>query len=320
MRLITAFALWLGLTVNAMAEDTLRIAVLKFGTVNWLMETIKTNELDKAEGFTLEIVELAGKPATTIALQSGDADMIVTDWVWAMRQHQQGTPYKFLPYSRSLGALMVRPDAGVTELCDLKGKDVGVTGGAIDKSWLVLQALARDKCGIDLAAETQSLFGAPPLMSRQLEAGDVAAVSTFWHFAARLEAAGHTRLLSIEDALDQLGISPAPPLIGFVWNPENVADRPELVESFARAVAAASNILAKDDAAWDALRPAMNADNDTEFTLLRDYYRAGIVTDWTAADTAAAEKLHEALIGIGGQAYRKTSGPFIGAVFPAADG
>jgi hypothetical protein len=64
----------------------------------------------------------------------------------------------------------------------------------------------------------------------------------------------------------------------------------------------------------------MEAANDAEFTLLRDYYREGIVTDWTAADTAAAEKLHEALIGIGGQAYRDTSGPFVVDVFPATGG
>ena len=64
----------------------------------------------------------------------------------------------------------------------------------------------------------------------------------------------------------------------------------------------------------------MKVGSDREFTLLRDYYRAGIVTGWSAADTAAARKLHDALIGVGGQAYRKTSGPFIGDVFPATGG
>lgn len=320
MRLLIALALGLGVAGQALAEDTLRVAVLRFGTVNWLMETIETRGLDKANGFDLEIVELAGKPATTIALQSGDADMIVTDWVWAMRQHGEGTPYRFLPYSRSLGALMTRDGAGIASLCDLKGHDVGVVGGAIDKSWLVFQALARQECGFDLAEETQSLFGAPPLMSRQLESGAVDAVSTYWHYAARLEAAGATRLLSVEDALARLGIEPAPPLIGFVWNADNLADRSGLTDRFAKAVARAGEVLATEDAAWEDLRPRMKADSDAEFTLLRDYYREGIVTDWTAADTEASRKLHEALIGIGGQAYRKTSGPFVEQVFPATGG
>jgi NitT/TauT family transport system substrate-binding protein len=298
----------------------MRVAVLKFGTVNWLMNTIAHHELDAKHGYTLDVVPLAGKAATTIALQSGDADAIVTDWVWAMRQREQGVPYRFLPYSRALGALMVRPDAGIETVCDLQGKSIGVAGGAIDKSWLVLQALARRDCEIDLAAETTSLFGAPPLMSRQIETGDVQAVSTYWHFAARLEAAGMTRKLGVDQVLGLLGIEPAPPLIGFVWNEEAMAKRDGLAQAFAASVRDASALLASDDAEWERLRPKMKAKTDAEFTLLRDYYRAGIVTDWTAADTDAARALHEALIGIGGQAYRNTSGPFDPALFPGVDG
>lgn len=321
MRIAALILLWIALAGQALAESpSMRVAVLKFGTVNWLMNTITHHGLDEKHGYKLDVVPLAGKAATTIALQSGDVDAIVTDWVWAMRQREQGVPFMFLPYSRALGALMVRPDAGISSICDLKGKSIGVAGGAIDKSWLVLQAIARRDCGFDLAAETESLFGAPPLMSRQIESGDVEAVSTFWHFAARLEAAGMQRHLGISEALAELDIDPAPPLIGFVWNSYAVAERPGLTDSFAASIREASSMLATDDAEWERLRPLMKAKSDVEFTLLRDYYRAGIVTDWTPEDTASAGKLHEALIGIGGQAYRNTSGPFDAALFPGADG
>ena len=321
MRTLALILIWIGLAGHALADtQSMRVAVLKFGTVNWLMNTITHHELDARHGYALDVVPLAGKAATTIALQSGDADAIVTDWVWAMRQRERGIPYRFLPYSRSLGALMIRPDAGIDNVCDLAGKSIGVAGGAIDKSWLVLQALAKRDCGIDLAAEVDSLFGAPPLMSRQIETGDVHAVSTFWHFAARLEAGGMIRKHGIDQVLALLGIEPAPPLIGFVWNESELSDRPGLAEAFAASVRDASTLLANDDAEWERLRPKMKAKTDAEFTLLRDYFRAGIVSDWTAADTEAARNLHEALIGIGGQAYRNTSGPFDPALFPGADG
>ena len=262
MRHLTAMILLLCLTLPAQAEETLRIAVLRFGTVNWLMDTIKSRGLDKQNGFTLEVLPLAGKPATTIALQSGDADMIVTDWVWAMRQHQTGTPYRFLPYSRTLGAVMVSADAGIKDVCGLRDRRIGVVGGAIDKSWLVIQALAALNCDFDLVKESRSLFGAPPLMSRQLESGTVDAVSTYWHYAARLEAAGYARLIGVDQVLAQLGIEPAPPLIGFVWNPENLSDRPGLIDAFRQSVVAASEVLATDDTAWQALRPRMNVKSD----------------------------------------------------------
>ena len=321
MRILFAILIWLGVTAQALAEPPqMRVAVLKFGTVNWLMDTIAHHRLDAKHGYALQVVPLAGKAATTIALQSGDVDAIVTDWVWAMRQREQGIPYRFLPYSRALGALMVRPEAGVETVCDLAGKSIGVAGGAIDKSWLVLQALAKRDCGIDLAAEVTSLFGAPPLMSRQIESGAIDAVSTYWHFAAKLEAAGMTRRYGVDEVLNLLGIAPAPPLIGFVWNEDTIAEQEGLARAFAASVSDASGLLASDDAEWDRLRPQMKAKTDAEFTLLRDYYRAGIVTDWTAADTQAAAKLHEELIGIGGQAYRNTSGPFDPALFPGTDG
>ena len=87
MRLLMLILVWIGLAGQAMADaPSMRVAVLKFGTVNWLMNTITHHGLDKKHGYQLDVVPLAGKAATTIALQSGDADAIVTDWVWAMRQ------------------------------------------------------------------------------------------------------------------------------------------------------------------------------------------------------------------------------------------
>ena len=128
------------------------------------------------------------------------------------------------------------------------------------------------------------------------------------------------RHLGISKALGELDIDPAPPLIGFVWSTYTVSDRPGMTDAFAASVRDASAMLAENDAEWERLRPRMKAKSDTEFMLLRDYYREGIVTDWTAEDTASAAKLHEALIGIGGQAYRNTSGPFDATLFPGADG
>jgi len=81
--------------------------------------------------------------------------------VWALRQREKGADLGFSPYSVALGALMTRGD--VTGLCDLRGRKVGIVGGEFDKSWLVLQALARKDCGFELALETEALFGAPPV-------------------------------------------------------------------------------------------------------------------------------------------------------------
>lgn len=312
--LITAIAILFCASAAAADAPRLKIAVLKFGTVNWLMETIKSNGLDTAHGYELDVTGLASGNAARVALLAGEVDTVVADWIWALNRRAAGSDMRFAAYSRTLGKLM--SDPGVADLCSLRGRKVGVVGGPSDKSWIVLQALAGRTCGFDLATETEGLYGAPPLMSRQLTDGAVSAVSTYWHFAARLEAGGAKPLVAIEDAMNKLGVAPPPPMIGFTWE-DGVPD-PAALQGFLRSVRAAGEILATDDDAWAALRPRMKAASDAEFVALRDAYRAGIIrADWSAADTAGAEALYDLLIQHGGAEFSATAGPFDAAVFDA---
>lgn len=301
-------------TMSARAEDpVVRVGVLKFGTVNWLMEAVSSNGLDQAEGIRLETVALAGKAATSIAFQAGDVDMIVTDWIWAMRQNTKNKTLRYSPYSTALGALVAGENGG--DLCDFKDRTLGIVGGALDKSWLVLQALADKKCGFDIAAENEVLFGAPPLMSRQLQDGAIQAVSTYWKFVAQLEAKGFAPVVRIDHALSELGISPAPPLIGFVWDEER--SDAKAVQGLIAAIRNAGALLAKDDEAWERLRPVMRAKTEAEFIALRDAYRAGIPVPWSEADTASSRKLYDLLTERAGAAFTDQAGPFDPSVFPA---
>lgn len=310
------FAALLVLVAQAAQADTptVRVAVLKFGTVNWLMDVIDAHGLDAAEGYRLETVELAGAAATAVAFQAGDADLMVSDWFWALRQRAAGRDIRYFPYSRALGRLMAMPGRGVETLCDLRGRQVGVVGGPLDKSWLVYRALARRDCGFDPADASGVVAGAPPLMSQQLSAGAVDAVSTYWHFAARLSALGAETVEDVPSAVAALGIAPTPPLIGFLWNAGR--SDADAIARFRRSVAAAGRILRDDLAEWDRLRPTMNAEDDAAFEALRDAFRDGIIVEpWTEADTEAARLLHETMLEIGGRAYAGEAGPFDPAVF-----
>ncbi len=94
------------------------------------------------EGLAIESVDFASGQATTVALQAGDIDLIVSDWLWAMRRRSDGEMLRFAPFSNALGALMVAANSPVRALSDLKGRKIGVAGGALDKSWLLLRAYA----------------------------------------------------------------------------------------------------------------------------------------------------------------------------------
>src|SRR3546814_10760342 len=116
------------------AAEPIRVAVLKFGTVNWELSTIQRHGLDERHGFTLDILELASNQATTVALQAGEVDMIASDWLWVSRQRAEGRPYTFVPFSSAVGSLMVPADSPIRSLADLKGKKIAIAGGQIGRA------------------------------------------------------------------------------------------------------------------------------------------------------------------------------------------
>ncbi len=282
------------------AEPGIRIAVLKFGTANWELDTLRHNGFDVEQGFRLEVLPLAGKQATMVALQGKEVDMALTDWLWVSRQRAAGKNFSFLPYSTAAGSLVVPADSDIDSLSKLQGKRLGIAGGPLDKNWLLLRALAMQQGLDDLADTVIPVFGAPPLLNNQLERGRIDAVINFWPYVARLRAQGMRVLLDAGEAAQQLGIDGKPPLIGYVFDAGWAEQNKRLVESFEVAIARARNLLQTSDEAWERLRPLMGAANDAEFVALRDGYREGIPQPMTPAQVQAAARLWQTLSKIGG--------------------
>jgi NitT/TauT family transport system substrate-binding protein len=172
---LLAFLLAAGIA-HAAELGTMKVGVLKFGTVNWELDVIKAHGLDTKEGFTLEVQPFGGNDAADVALMGGAVDAIVEDWLFVSRQRADGLGLTFIPYSSNVGAVMVKPDSGIESLADLRGKRIGVAGGPLDKGWLMLQAYARKTGGMDLAKEVEPVYGAPPLLTEKLKSGELAAV------------------------------------------------------------------------------------------------------------------------------------------------
>ncbi len=279
----------------------LKVGVLKYGTVNWLMDTIEHHRLDVKHGFKLQRLQLASKNATSVALLSGEVDSIVTDWLWALRERKLGEDVLFFPYSVNLGAVMVKDDSHIRSLVDLSGKSIGVAGGPLDKSWLLLRARMNELNINDLEKPSKPVFAAPPLLSEQLRAGRLDAVLTYWHFAARLEGDGYRRLIGIEKIMQDLGIESVVPMIGFVFRRDVFYQDPELVNGFIRAIGAAQRIMFNSDKEWLRLRPIMGALSDAQFKALVRYFRSGILSDWGAQLQNEARKLFTFLAQLGGE-------------------
>jgi len=297
---IAALAFVLTSQAARAGEPPLRIAVLKFGTVNWELDVIKHHKLDTANGFTLEIIPVANKQASTIMFQGREADMIVTDWVWVARQRAESRDIRLIPYSLSVGGMVVAADSPINSLADLKGKKIGIAGGPVDKSWILIQALAKKRHGIDLAKEAEPVFGAPPLLFKKGLSGELDAVINFWHFLAKMEAKGMRRIVDVADAAAELGLDPETPLLGYVFHGDWAKNNAAMVTGLLAASRQAKDILRDSDAEWDRLRPMMQAKDDATFHALRDGFRAGIPGK-SAVDMASAQAMFALLAELGGE-------------------
>lgn len=164
----------------------------------------------------------------------------------------------------------------------------------------MLQGLAAKRHGMDLAAEVEPAFGAPPLLNEKVQDGELDAVLNYWHFTARLEAMGYQRLVGIEEAIRELGVESDPPQLGYVFFETFANDNPELVVAFADASRAAKQLLETDEE-WERIRELTKAKDDATFEALKRSFRAGIIEHWGAAEQADAAKLYAILAGLGGE-------------------
>ncbi|WP_187430820.1 hypothetical protein ROLI_041840 [Roseobacter fucihabitans] len=294
-------AMVLGGTGMAWAEDlpVIRAAVLKIGTVNWELATIIDNGFDRQNGFILDVQPYADNGATRIAVEGGEADMAVADWIWVARQRAAGKGYVFIPYSKAVGGVVVPNDSTAATLADLKGGKIGIAGGPLDKSWLILRAYAQQQYGFDLKADTDQVYGAPPLIFKSANGGAYVGAINFWHFLARNKAEGMRELISVEQAGAALGLDTDTPLLGYYFKEAFLNDHPDLAQSFFEASRAAKALLLTSDAAWEAIRPRMNAGTEAYFQQLKSDWIAGIPARGPV-NKAAAEKMLLLMDDLGG--------------------
>lgn len=304
--LLAITSLWLGwsmlfLNGETALAGTVKIGVLKFGTVNWELDVIKQHGLDKAAGIDLSIVELANNQATAVALQAGEVDVIVTDWLWVTRQRAEGARFTFVPYSTSVGSLVVPADSPIQTLADLDGKRLGIAGGPVDKSWLVIRAAAAQRDGLDLDGAVEKIFGAPPLLNEQIQLGEIDAVINNWNFVAQLEAKGYRKVVGAGEAAKELGIETEVPLLGYVFAEDWAQTHKADVLGLVQASRGAKKILTESDQEWERLRPMMKAPDDATFRALRDGFRAGVPAAWGEAERSDAAKLFAIMAALGGK-------------------
>ena len=278
----------------------IRVGVLNFGTVNWELETIKRQQLDVANNIVINVVPLGSKNATHVALQGDAVDVIVTDWIWVSRQRHLDRDYTFVPYSNATGSVMVHNDSKIETLAELKDKRIGVAGGPLDKSWLLLSAYIDKTLNKNLNVMVEPSFAAPPLLNELFIRDEFEAVLNFWHYSAKLQALGNKTLIRIDEILPTLGVERPLPMIGWVFSESWANDNLELVSQFIKTSSQAKQFLLENDQAWIDIEDVIKSNSDEMALTLRDAYRSGIPNCFNKKDLESMSEAYSILAEYGG--------------------
>jgi NitT/TauT family transport system substrate-binding protein len=296
-----ALVSWMALSAFSPAAKTIELGLQTTGTAAWEIAAMQEADIDAEHGIAIEIRDVANSGAGQVALQAGEVDVILSDFVWASIQRHAGADYTFVPHSLAVGGLMVMPDGPVQSIEDLDGATIAIAGGPVDKSYVALQAYFAAKTGGSLPDVIEAEFGAPPLVNELLLAGDVDAALNFWHFNARAQVGGAVELMSVADMLAELGVERTPPLLGWVFSERWARSHQDEITRFLEASFKTKQALLEDDGLWDRIRPAMGEDlSDEMFIALRDNYRRGIVTSYGQEDIDAAAQSFALMAQYGG--------------------
>ncbi len=287
------------LAATAQGADTIRLAVQKTGTFSWELAVIRANGLDKAANLSLEVTELASTEAGKIAMRAGNADIMLSDWLWVSRERALGAKLTFYPYSSALGAVMVPAASSIKTLAELKGRKLGVAGGPIDKSWLLLQARMKQD-GVDLKSDATIVYGAPPLLAAKALDGEMDASLNFWNFCAQLEAKGFRRLAGIEDILPKLGAKGPVAVVGYVFDESWAAGHRDTISRFIAMTRKAKELLVTSDVAWATIAPLTGTSDPAVLQTYRARYRDGIPHRSVDDEEADARILYRVLAKVGG--------------------
>ena len=287
--------------VSVIKANSIKIAVLKYGSVNWEYNVIKHHKLDKKNNIKIKKVEITNKDASAVAFLSKSVDIFVTDWIWVSKQRNKGNLVSFYPYSNSAGGLMIKKGEKINSFLDLKNKKIGVAGGSLDKSWLFLRAYAIKKYKKDPLTFFNTSFAAPPLINGLLRNNQLDAGYNYWNYTARLEALGYEEFLTLKDILPYIGIEGELPLIGYVFREGFVQENEVTLKGFIKASNEARKILKTSDNEWLRISEMTGAKNQLMLEKIRDGFRKGIPSDNHQLMRKNIQHAYEILSQIGGE-------------------
>jgi NitT/TauT family transport system substrate-binding protein len=231
----------------------------------------------------VQMVPYAGFDPLYTAFRSGALDMGTGGLASLVDLHGQGVPVKVI-FGNSImnNDILVRGDSPAQSLADLKGKKIGVFGGASGTTANMFMAVCIAYFGFDPRTEAQVQYGAAPLLAGLLQKGDVDAFVSLDPITTRQLFGGTVRSIGELGAIhvQHTGVHP---YVGSIQTMDGFAQQhPEAVKGFLDAWLECVNHLQNNLEEWKRQAAAMDIKDEGEVRALMERLSPLWPTKWNA--------------------------------------
>jgi NitT/TauT family transport system substrate-binding protein len=233
----------------------------------------------------LEVTPYASFEALYTAIRAGSVDVGTGGLASVVDLHAQGVPVKVI-FGNSLlnNDVLVRKDGPIQSIAELKGKRIGIFGGASGTTANMFMALCMAYYGFDPRTDAQVQYGAAPLLAGLLQKGDADAFVSLDPITTQQLVGGTVRSVAELGQIYQehTGIHP---YSGTINASDGFAQqRPEVVKDFLEVWLEAVAYM-QDPAnlpEWKRQADAIGIKNDDEVRLLQERLSGLWPTKWNA--------------------------------------
>ncbi len=264
----------------ATAADKVKVVALE-GSQLFPVQIMQTKGIAAKHGIEIDLMRVASPTASYTVMQSGDFHISFGGWLSIAVLREKGfklsNVYSMLSYTNDL---MVKADSPLKSIADLKGKRIGLFGGANAATTWLFRVLSVKYFGFDPTKEAKIHFGAPPLLVGMLERGELDAVLILDPFITQLLETGKFKSIGHIGKIWREKSGQEPMLVAVTVNEPWAKANPEVTRRFVAAFREALIYLRNRPEVWSEIAAAMKVKTEQGAALMRERTVSALITRW----------------------------------------
>jgi len=278
-RLVALLVCLVGIAPAA-AADKLKVVALE-GIQLFPVQIMQTKGIAAKHGIEIDLQRVASPTASYTVMQTGDFHIGFGGWLSIAVLRDKGfklsNVYSMVGYTVET---MVKADSPLKSIAELKGKRIGLFGGANAATTWLFRVLAVKFFGFDPTKDAKVHFGAPPLLIGMLDRGELDGVLILDPFITQLLETGKYRSIGNPGNIWRDKTGQQPMLVSVTVNEPWARANPEVVKRFVAAYKEALVYLKTRPEAWPEIAKAMRVKTDKGATLLYERTSSALITRW----------------------------------------